>query len=106
MDRRRFENSPRLERRETSTNPHPNGCHALDAVVTGHEVLIEGLELPTPNDRHVLAVAILAKADMILTFNLKDFPTIALRPFTIEGSTPINSFWTNEASIKPQSFVH
>jgi sarcosine oxidase subunit beta len=31
-----------------------------DARVTGYEDLIEGLELPDPNDRHVLAAAIRA----------------------------------------------
>lgn len=29
-----------------------------DALVTGHEPLIEGLTLPDPDDRHVLAAAI------------------------------------------------
>jgi hypothetical protein len=29
--------------------------HATDAVVTGYEELIEGLRLPDPDDRHVLA---------------------------------------------------
>lgn len=31
-----------------------------DCLVTGHEPLIEGLKLPDPDDRHVLAAAIKA----------------------------------------------
>jgi hypothetical protein len=49
-----------------------------DALVTGHAALIPGLSLPDPNDRHVLAAAIAAGADVIVTLNIKDFPPAAL----------------------------
>lgn len=45
------------------------------AEVTGEA---EGLWLPDPDDIHVLATAIAAGADGILTLNLKDFPTRVL----------------------------
>ena len=48
--------------------------HVRDCLVTGYEPLIGGLSLPDPDDRHVLAAAIRSQADLILTFNLKDFP--------------------------------
>src|SRR5438105_5007018 len=38
--------------------------HAEDALVTGYEDLIEGLHLPDPDDRHVLAAAIRGRADV------------------------------------------
>lgn len=45
-----------------------------DCLVTGYEQLIPGLKLPDEKDRHVLAAAIRANAQAIITFNLKDFP--------------------------------
>ena len=53
--------------------------------MTGYERLIEGLELPDPDDRHVLAAAILSGATHIITENLTDFPADALDPFAIEA---------------------
>jgi len=38
-----------------------------DCLATGHEPLIEGLKLPDPDDRHVLAAAIKAGAQVIVT---------------------------------------
>src|SRR5689334_18975619 len=52
--------------------------HVRDCLVTGYEDLIETLDLPDPDDRHVLAAAIRAGADVIVTTNLADFPKEAL----------------------------
>jgi hypothetical protein len=49
-----------------------------DSLVTDFEDLIPTLELPDPDDRHVLAAAIRADAKIIVTFNLKDFPASIL----------------------------
>jgi hypothetical protein len=56
--------------------------------LSGYESLIEGLQLPDPNDRHVLAAAIRGRADVIVTMNLKDFPADVLAPFGIEAQHP------------------
>ncbi len=45
-----------------------------DCLVTGYEKLIPALNLPDPDDRHVLAAAIKARAAYIVTRNKKDFP--------------------------------
>jgi predicted nucleic acid-binding protein len=58
------------------------------ALVADFEMLVGGLALPDPDDRHVLAAAIKARADVIVTFNLKDFPDAALEPFGIEAQHP------------------
>ncbi len=65
--------------------------HVRDCLVTGYEPLIGGLTLPDPDDRHVLAAAMRCGADAIVTFNLKDFPEDALKPYGIERSIPMNS---------------
>lgn len=59
-----------------------------DALVTGYAARIPGLSLPDPDDRHVLAAAITAAADVIVTFNLKDFPAAALAPHGIAAQHP------------------
>lgn len=59
-----------------------------DCTVTGYEHLIDGLTLPDPDDRHVLAAAIRAGAQAIVTFNLKDFPASALAPYDMEAIHP------------------
>lgn len=59
-----------------------------NCLVSGHEYLIENLELPDPNDRHVLAAAIRAGAQLIVTINLKDFPDKILDEFGIEAVHP------------------
>ncbi len=59
-----------------------------DALVTDYESLVEGLDLPDEDDRHVLAAAIKCNASVIVTFNLKDFPRAALSVFDIEALHP------------------
>jgi hypothetical protein len=59
-----------------------------DCLVSGYEHLIDGLKLPDPDDRHVLAAAIAGHADAIVTWNEKDFPKEVLDPFGIEVQTP------------------
>lgn len=59
-----------------------------DCMVTGHEPLVEGLTLPDPDDRHVLAAAIRCHAAVIVTTNLKDFPPETLSPLGVKAQHP------------------
>lgn len=52
-----------------------------DALVKNYESLINGLTLPDEKDRHVLAAAIKTNANVIVTNNLKDFPSKYLTTF-------------------------
>lgn len=59
-----------------------------DCLVVGHEDLIDSLALPDPDDRHVLAAAIRTGAEVIVTYNLKDFPADILGQFEVEAVHP------------------
>jgi hypothetical protein len=58
-----------------------------DWEVTGYEPLIGGIELPDPDDRHVVA-AIVGRSDVIVTLNLPHFPADALAPYDIDVQHP------------------
>lgn len=62
--------------------------HVLDSLVEDYEHRIEKLSLPDPDDRHVLAAAIESKSNLIVTFNVKDFPTNILKPYGIAAINP------------------
>jgi predicted nucleic acid-binding protein len=49
--------------------------------------------LPDDNDRHVLAVAIAAHADCIVTFNARDFPRHVLAEDGIDRRDPDGLLW-------------
>jgi predicted nucleic acid-binding protein len=58
-----------------------------DATVTGYEHLVDGMA-NDPKDRHVLAAAVRAKAEVLITFNLRDFPEPALKPYDLTAAHP------------------
>ena len=71
-----------------------------DCIVENYRALIPSLKLPDPEDRHVLAAAIVANADVIVTFNLKDFPRENLETFGIEAQHP-DEFITHLIDLAP-----
>jgi predicted nucleic acid-binding protein len=50
--------------------------------------VIHALQLPDPNDRHVVAAAIGIGATIIVTRNIRDFPREALAPYGMQARTP------------------
>jgi predicted nucleic acid-binding protein len=59
-----------------------------DADIRGWERHEGGLALPDPNDRHVLAAAIAARASMILTWNVRHFPASLLAMHHVNALDP------------------
>ena len=74
-----------------------------DCLVTGYDALTPTLELPDPDDRHVLAAAIVGRCDVIVTQNLKDFPDKMLAPYGLEAIHP-DEFLTNHLALFPGLF--
>lgn len=82
-----------LNRADLTEQQLDNTCQQMHRVVRdwrvfNYESLIEALELPDVDDRHVLAAAIRGHADCIVTFNLQDFPVDYLATFDIEVIHP------------------
>ncbi|MBC1196092.1 PIN domain-containing protein [Microcystis aeruginosa BLCCF158] len=73
----------RLHRTKALMNSNVRDC-----LVQGYKDLIPSLNLPDANDRHVLAAAICAGADVIVTYNLSDFPATTLDQYGIEAQHP------------------
>jgi predicted nucleic acid-binding protein len=74
-----------------------------DCLVTGYQPLIPSLSLRDPDDRHVLAAAIVGRCDVIVTNNLKDFPDSALAAYGIEAQHP-DEFLINHLNLAPGVF--
>ncbi len=83
-----LENVPGTTREKLEVTRRKMNEHALDCLATGFEDLIEGIDLPDKNDRHVLAAAIVSKAGVIVTKNLKHFPAKKLEAYGMEAQHP------------------
>jgi predicted nucleic acid-binding protein len=81
-------NRPDLTRAQLERTRQLMDAHVPESLVSGYEPLIETLTLPDPDDRHVLAAAITGQANIIVTFNLHDFPAASLRPHAIKAWHP------------------
>lgn len=83
-----LENRPDLNPQSLARTRGFMNAAVPDVLVTGYEDLIEGLGLPDPDDRHVLAAAIRAGAQVIVTANLSDFSAPELLKYGIEAQHP------------------
>jgi len=81
-------NRPDLKIEQLRRTRELMNANVRDCVVTGFESLIPALLLPDPDDRHVLAAAIRTGADMLVTYNLRDFPEQVLSHYGIQAIHP------------------
>jgi hypothetical protein len=55
-------------------------------------------------DRHVLAAAVIAEADVVVTKNVKDFPKESVERYNIEVQPP-DQFVRNQTALNPGLFL-
>lgn len=78
--------------------------HVRDCLVFDYEELIDNLKLPDPDDRHVLAAAIKANAQTIVTYNLSDFPASVVSKYGIDAQHP-DDFLRHLLDLSPSRVI-
>lgn len=81
-------NRPDLKPEDLERTRSLMNLHVRDSLVTEFEHLIPSVVIPDKDDRHVVAAAIHSGADLIITFNLKDFPDTALSAYNLKAQHP------------------
>jgi hypothetical protein len=77
--------------------------HFPEAWIDGYEDLIPAMT-NHPKDRHVLAAAARAGVKVIVTYNLKDFPSSSLAPYAITAQGP-SAFLNNLYDVTPSAVM-
>jgi len=98
-----LENEPQIDRARLERTRDLMDMHTRDCLVRGYGSLIPGLKLPDPDDRHILAAAIVGRCDVIVTKNLRDFPAETLAEYGIEAQHP-DEFLVNQLNLAPGLF--
>ncbi len=93
-------NRPDLKKGQLDLTIEAMNAAFPDSNVENFESLISGISLPDPDDRHVVAAAIRSKADVIVTYNLKDFPSSIEKEYDIEIQHP-DIFLSNVYDLHP-----
>ncbi|WP_342597647.1 PIN domain-containing protein [Cyanobacterium aponinum UTEX 3222] len=83
-----LQNRPDLTNEQLQRTRFLMDSNVIGCLIKNYENYIPNINLPDENDRHVVAVAIKSKADVIVTFNLKDFPEQELNNFNIIALHP------------------
>ena len=94
---------PDIEQERVERRRDQMDAETRDALVHGYEIIINSLHLPDENDRHVLAAAITGRCDVIVTYNLDDFPKFELDKYGIAAQHP-DVFLANHLDLFPGKF--
>ena len=77
-----LKNRPDLKKEQLERTKALMDSSIPDCLIDGYEWMIPSLELPDPEDCHVLAAAVKGRVDSIVTYNIKDFPAEILSKST------------------------
>nr|WP_210240351.1 PIN domain-containing protein [Amaricoccus solimangrovi] len=97
-------NRPDLAREQLARTRSLMNAAVPDCLVEGFEALVGGIVLPDEDDRHVVAAAIMTRANVIVTFNEADFPREALEVFRLHTRHP-DDFLMDLFSLAPREFT-
>ena len=99
-----LKNRPDLKAEDLLRTRQAMNAAVPDCLVEGYESIMEGLKLPDPDDRHVVAAALLTRANVIVTFNKRDFPKEIVEPLRLHVKHP-DDFLVEAFSISPPDFA-
>lgn len=74
------------------------------AMAVPEEGDIAGVVLPDPDDLHVVSAAVAGDCDVIVTYNVRDFPERSLEPLGLRALRP-DDFFMEVASVDPEGTV-
>lgn len=98
-------NQPQLDRAKLHRTRALMEANMRDVLVEEYEDLIPAIQLPDPDDRHVVAAAIKCRADLIVTMNLKHFPAAELAQWDLQAQHPDN-FLQHQCDLYPAAFLN
>lgn len=97
-------NRPDLDRANLERTRDLMDITIPSATVAGYEHLIESIPLEKdPDDRHVVAAAIIGRCDVIVTKNISHFPDDVLTRFHLEAQDP-DEFLAHHLDLEPGLF--
>ncbi len=102
-----LKNRPDLKREnlESVRNAMNRAAPHANIKKTAYENLTKTLDLPDQNDCHVLAVAIVGRADYIVTSNLQDFPNKIISHYGVAVLDPDSFLFKIVSSNLEQSIL-
>ncbi len=99
-----LKNRPELKKEKLERTCELMQKSVLNCLVEDYEDLVAGINLPDPDDAHVVAAALKSQAQIIVTNNLKDFPEEILSKHYLEAQHP-DTFLRNQLDLFPGPFL-
>lgn len=99
-----LKNRPDIKREQLERTCEIMNKSILNCLVEDYEELAPNLTLPDPKDIHIIAAALRSQAQIIVTYNLKDFPERILGKYKIDAQDP-DTFLLSQLDLYLPSFL-